>query len=238
MSKFDRLSLAILVARKGSKGLPGKNTKVMNGKPLIQWTIEQALRSRGIGRVVVSSDDEQVLSIARSLSCETVNRPSELANDETPVSEAISHALDELDIKDSDFNSIVLLEPTSPLRPAGFIDSCLTKFLSNPSFKSAVSVAKVEGQHPDFSMSLEVDGTVNSLVGESLLHKRRQDLEPIYFLEGSLYATTAANFREHNAMYGVDTLGIIVEKWQSFEVDDMDDFTVVEALMREHINEL
>jgi len=210
----------------------------MDGKPLIQWTIEQAISSTQVGRVVVSSDDDQILAIAKSLNCETVRRPSDLASDEAPVSAAISHLLDKLSVKDGDFNSLLLLEPTSPLRPTGFIDFCLSQYLAHPSAESVVSVAAIEGQHPDFSMMLDNDGIVHASTGGALVHKRRQELEPIYFLEGSLYATTIKNFREHNSMYGSRTLGIIVEKWQSFEVDDIDDFTIVEALMKAHIDEL
>jgi len=238
VSQSDQSALGIIVARKGSKSLPGKNLKSMMGKPLLQWTAEQAQRSSLVGRLVISSDDPDVLELGRLLGIEVLDRPSELAKDETSTSAVITHVLDELNIRNHEYQALVLLEPTSPLRPIGFIDQCLTEFWLHPNQKSAVSISRIEGQHPDFSMALSDNGIISPSTGETLQHKRRQDVERIYFLEGSFYATTLSNFRESSAIYGADTLGIIVEKWQSFEVDDIDDFIIVEALMKAHFDEL
>lgn len=238
MSESCQSALGIIVARKGSKGLPGKNLKLMMGKPLVQWTGEQAQRSSRIGRLVISTDDEAVLELGRLLDIEVLARPSELASDEASVSSVITHVLDELNIHNDEYQAVVLLEPTSPLRPIGFIDRCLDEFWANPGLISAVSIAEVEGQHPDFSMSLSDDGFIRPAAKEGLQHKRRQDVKPVYFLEGSFYATTLSNFRETRALHSTHTLGIVVEKWQSFEVDDLDDFIIIEALMKAHFDEL
>jgi len=109
--------IAIIPARGGSKGLPNKNIKPLLGKPLINWTIEVAQRSKYFDNLIVSTDSESIAEVALSANCRVpFIRPSELATDHTPSSEVVLHVLDFYEKKDQDYDILVLLEPTSPLR--------------------------------------------------------------------------------------------------------------------------
>lgn len=227
---MSRNAIAIVPARQGSKGLPGKNLRSFLGRPLVEWSILQALNAKNVGTVIVSSDDDRVLKIARELGAIAVTRPTYLASDSSPVGEALIHSLEESSLVEDDV-TVVMLEPTSPLRPRGFIDESLEKYWTS-GLDSAVSLGKTESQHPLFSVVLDGNSIVSRSDGGSLTYLRRQDVPDVYFLDGSFYATRLKHLRISGQMYSERTLGIPVEKWQQIEIDDIDDFRVAESLGR------
>jgi CMP-N,N'-diacetyllegionaminic acid synthase len=225
--------IAIIPARAGSKGLPGKNIKPLCGKPLIAWSIEAGLGSQYIDEVMVTTDSEDIANVARQFGASVpFIRPAELASDTATSMDVIRHVLSFYDNKlDKKFDYTVLLEPTSPLRVKDDIDKAIVQLLENSQAKAIVGVCKTESQNPAFLVKKNVD---NFLVGyENLDMKilRRQDINEVYFFEGSVYVSDTATLLKKNSFYHENTLGFEFPKWQSLEIDDLDDFIMVEAMM-------
>lgn len=230
-------ALAVVVARLGSKGLSGKNTRDFLGKPLVETSILQAMSANLISKVIVSSDDRRTLDIASRYALEVVVRPSEIASDDSPVGQAILHSIDSIIPDAEDQLTIVLVEPTSPLRPKGFIDACLQTYWASGA-DSAVSVGKSASQHPLFSASMTPEGLLSKSDGSLFAYARRQDIPDSFYLDGSFYATRLELLRRSGQMYSGSILGIPVNKWQEIEIDDLDDFVMAESLGVLHRDEL
>ena len=226
--------IAIVPARGGSKGLPGKNIKELCGKPLIAWSIEAGLGSQYIDEMMVTTDSEEIARIAREFGAAVpFIRPAELADDTATSVEVIQHALNfyanELR---KQFDYVVLLEPTSPLRETDDIDRSLEQLLSYPQASAVVGICKTESQHPAF---LVKKSRKNFLVGYENLDMRvlrRQEISDVYFFEGSVYVSQTDTLQARKTFYHERTLGYEVPKWKSLEIDDLDDFIMVEALMK------
>lgn len=229
--------IGVVVGRKGSKGLPGKNVANFMGKPLVEWTMQQARDSKLLTAVVVSSDDEQVLALGEEYGFQVAPRPAAFASDRAPIGRAIEHALSKLGYEISDQDVVILLEPTSPLRPKGFIDACLSRFLASVA-DSAVSVGRSNTQHPAFSVKLNEGGELEKLDGSDLHSIRRQDLDDVYFLEGSFYCSRVSQLRASSHIYGGVVIGIPVRRWQEIEIDDEVDFAIAERLGEMYAREL
>lgn len=238
MSKETRHeAVAIVVGRQNSKGLAQKNIRDFLGRPLVEWSIIQAVQSKLVSKVIVSSDDPRILELANNQGVETVIRPPEMGADDSPIAPALLHAI-ESRITDADSRlTVVLLEPTSPLRPKGFIDRALEAYWASGAC-SAVSVGKSGSQHPSFSVRMSRQRFISQYEGGQLGHLRRQDTSKVYFLEGSFYATSLESLRKSGEIYSGTILGIPVKKWQEIEIDDIDDFTMAESLGALHSYEL
>ena len=181
-----------MVARGGSKSLPRKNLAPLAGRPLIAWTIEAALRCREVGRVVVSTDDDEIAAVARTLGAEVpFRRPPELAEDDTPTMPVIMHALHWLEDEQGYVpDAVVVLQPTSPLRIADDITGAIT-LARERSAESVISVSP-SWSHPHLAKRIAADGRLE----EFMVHPRvdrRQDLEPVYSLNGAIYLATDNN---------------------------------------------
>lgn len=228
--------LAVIPARGGSKGLPGKNIRPLCGKPLIAWTIEQARASACFDTVLVSTDTQEIADIAVQYGAEVpFLRPDALASDTASSVDVVLHALDFYEGQGITFDYVALLEPTSPLRKETDIHNAFAKLLSRHEAESIVGVCKTEGQNPAFLLSLHnefikpflgdfLNGTISSI--------RRQDIQDVYFFEGSVYISQVLALRIKKSFYHEKTLAWEVEKWQSYEIDDISDFIAVEALMK------
>lgn len=224
--------LAIIPARGGSKGLPRKNIRPLLGKPLIAWTIEQAKESKYIDKIIVSSEDEEILKVSKSFGAYILKRPNELAEDYTPTSEVILHTLEVLENSKETYDIIVLLEPTSPLREVVDIDLPLELLLKTPKAEAIVSVAQLENKHPEFNVILDSENFIkhyNGLTNFKVLP--RQKLDKVYFFDGTTYISYTETFKNYGSFYHDKTLGYIVPKWKSFEIDDIVDFVCVEAIL-------
>lgn len=226
--------LAIVPARGGSKGLPGKNIKELCGKPLIAWSIEAGLGSQYIDEVMVTTDSEEIARIAReSGAAIPFIRPVELASDTSTSFDVIRHTITfyvtELHKK---FDYIVLLEPTSPLREAGDIDLAIEQLLSNPQASAIVGICKTESQNPAFLVKKSGEDFLAGYEHQDMKVLRRQDINDVYFFEGSVYVSRTDTLLDKKTFYHKNTLGYEVPKWKSLEIDDIDDFIMVEALMQ------
>jgi CMP-N,N'-diacetyllegionaminic acid synthase len=229
-----RKVLALVPARHGSKGLPLKNIRPLHGKPLLAWPVEAALASRYVDRVVVSTDSEDFAAVARAAGAEVpFTRPPELATDTTPSIEVILHAIDTLANSGDHYDYLILLEPTSPLTDAADIDRALENLISLGSQADAiVGVTAIVSAHPAFAVRVAADGLIRPYaVAHFGQMPRRQDTEPLFSLDGSLYASTVEALRRESGFYHERTLPYITPRHKSFEIDDLIDFICIEAIL-------
>jgi N-acylneuraminate cytidylyltransferase/CMP-N,N'-diacetyllegionaminic acid synthase len=224
--------LAIIPARGGSKGLPGKNIMELCGKPLIGWPIEAALRSKYIDRVVVTTDDEAIALVAKREGAEVpFMRPQQYATDESPSSEAILHALEYCE-SESNYDYIVLLEPTSPLTESSDVDDALLQLIQS-SYLSIVGIADVEGCHPEFCVERLKDKKIIKFGSSGFQPpKRRQEIKTVYSFDGSLYISDVNTYKKNKTFYHEATMGYQCKPWKKFEIDTFIDFLVVESMMK------
>ncbi len=227
--------LAIIPARGGSKGLPGKNIKELCGKPLVAWPICTAKNSSYVDKIIVSTDDPKIGEIARQEGAEVpFLRPSELATDISTTISVIIHAVNFLLKRGESFDYCLLLEPTSPLTEKHDVNEALELLDSMRSKADAiVGVSEVISTHPVFDVRITRGGLISPYVGEDFSAAgRRQDLEKLYFFDGSLYISDMKTLLEKQTFYHSRTLPYITPKWKSFEVDDIVDFICIEAIMK------
>ena len=228
--------LAVIPARSGSKGLPNKNLISLNNKKLVGWPIEAAINSGICDRVICSTDSSEIAESAAEYGAEVpFLRPIELALDETPTSDVLIHAIDYFEKESEFFDYILLLEPTSPLTTSEDIQLAFDTFHKNIELSdSLVSVTENISGHPDFSFNMSSNpGIISSVNKRPWIHKRRQDIESCFFIEGSLYISTIKSFKEKRSFIHDRTIGFIVPKWKSFEIDDELDLKIIEMIMKE-----
>jgi CMP-N-acetylneuraminic acid synthetase len=225
--------LGLISARGGSKGIPYKNIKPLNGKPLIAYTIEQARESKCLTRLIVSTDDENIADMAKEYGAEVpFMRPNELAQDHTPGIDVVLHAIDWLNANEGYCpDAIMLLQPTSPFRMAADIDNAVAIYNErNP--LSLVSVC-IAGDNPYWMMSIN-DGILTPLFGH-IDHTRRQDLPKAYKLNGAIYISSPTVLKERRTFFTENTIPYIMPRERSLDIDDMLDFHFAEYLLREGI---
>ena len=225
--------LGIIPARRGSKGLPGKNIRQLAGKPLVTWSIEQALASRLLTVVHVSTDCETTARIALDAGAHVpYMRPDHLATDEATTQSVIEYALKHYaEVQDMNFDFVTLLEPTSPLRATGDIDRAVSRLRDNAAdFDSLVTLGFV-GPHP--SVTKQFAGSrVIPFCAERASSARRQDFDEAYFPYVIAHVAKTSTLLTEMTFYSERCMGMPIERYQSFEIDDIYDFICVEAVMR------
>ena len=223
--------LAIVPARAGSKGLPGKNSRNLAGKPLVQYSLEAGLASKYIDDVVLTSNCPICMKVAESMGVLVpFSRPARLSGDRVKSSAVIKHTVQYLKKQGLDYEILVLLEPTSPLRTADDIDSALEKMITLKS-KTIVSVCLAEDQHPEFMLKLVARHRLKPWLLPKFEGPRRQDLSEAYFQDGSIYISFIEEYMKFQSFVHADTTAFKMPKWKSFEVDDLIDFICIEAVM-------
>ena len=229
----DKTFLAIIPARGGSKGLPGKNIKKLCGKPLIAWSIEAGLKSKYLDEVVVSTDYQNIANIAKQYGASVpFLRPDYLASDTATSFEAVKHTIEYYKNElDKEFDYIVLLEPTSPLREDSDIDLAIEKLL-NSKAQAIVGISKTEDQNPAFLLKKDNANYISGYEDKDMKVLRRQDINDVYFFEGTIYISEANVLIDKKTFYHENTIGYEVPKYKSLEIDDVDDFIMVEAIMK------
>jgi N-acylneuraminate cytidylyltransferase len=220
--------LAIIPARGGSKGIPRKNIKPLANKPLIAWSIEIAKQTSCIDRLIVSTEDKEICSIAREYGAEVpFMRPPELAADETPGVTPALHAISKL----PDYDWVLLLQPTSPLRSAEDIDG-IWQFCQERLAPSVVSISEVV-KHPFWMYECDVEHRLEPVIKGRPDVMRRQDLPSAYALNGALYLARTDWLLEQKNFIGPGTLGYIMPTERSVDLDTLEDWRWVEFLIGE-----
>ncbi|MCO1335932.1 acylneuraminate cytidylyltransferase family protein [Microbulbifer sp. OS29] len=215
---------AIITARKGSKGLPGKNVRLLNGKPLVWYTVNAAIESRVFSNVLISTDCEQVASIGQELGGKVVWRPASLSGDSARSEDTVEHALRAFDC----VGHYCLLQPTSPLRTSNHIRGAWNKYL-NGEFDSLVSV--IECDHSPFKTLVEADGGVKPIIEKSMLSAPRQELPRAFRINGALYFGKVGLFIEE-ASFFTGHLGVFeMDVNSSIDIDSDHDMANAEYLL-------
>lgn len=218
--------LAIIPARGGSKRLPKKNTLSLCGKPLISWTIEEALKSKYITKTIVSSDDNEILNIAKKYGSEIIKRPSQLASDTSTSFDVIEHTILS---QNENFDYVILLQPTSPLRTSKHIDEAIDLLFEK---KADAVISTCEVEHPiQWTMSLSNDLNMSDFVN-NIDKRRSQDQEKYYRLNGAIYIAKTDNLLEHKSFFlDKNIYSYIMPKINSIDIDDKTDFLIAKALL-------
>ncbi len=222
--------LAIIPARGGSKRLPNKNILEINGKPLIAWTIEAAKESSYIDRFIVSTDSTKIAEISKKYGAVVpFIRPKDLASDTASSIDVIMHAVNYLKNNGEDFDYIVLLQPTSPLRTTVDIDSAF-EMLNNKT-KSIVSVCETE-HSPLWSNILPDDLSMKDFIRQELKNVRSQDLPKYYRLNGAVYIADINYLVENNGFFGDRTKAFIMPQERSVDIDNKEDLLYASVLVK------
>jgi len=228
--------LGLIPARGGSKGLPRKNIKPLLGKPLIAWTIEQALASKYLDKVVVSTDDKEITEISKKYGAEIpFIRPKELAEDNAKGIDVVLHTIDWLKENDKkkQYDLIILLQPTSPLRKSDDIDRAI-ELLFLKEAKAIVSVCEVD-HHPLWANTLPEDGCMKDFIRKEIMNKNRQELPVFYRLNGAIYLAYCNYIKQYRSFIGENTFAYIMPRERSIDIDDEVDFGLAEILMKNNI---
>ena len=225
----EKSVLALIPARGGSKGVPGKNIRPVGGKPLIAWTIEAARESRYVDRTILSSDDPSIAAIAVQCGCEVpFMRPDELATDQADSMGVVRHALAALPER---YDYMVLLQPTSPLRHANDIDAALEFFIDSGA-TTCVSVCEPD-KHPYWMVRMDADGSVRQLFPPDQIPTRRQDAPTVFALNGAIYVAPADYLAAGGEFITAGTVGYVMPKDRSFDIDTELDLRLADFLLAE-----
>lgn len=230
-------TFAFIFARGGSKGLPGKNIKKLNGKPLIQYSIDIAKSISNIEKIFVSTDDAEITNIAYQNGAEIINRPKELAEDNSAEWAAWQHAINWVINKYGNFDYFVSLPPTSPLRSVEDIQNSIQELINTKS-DICISVTPAN-RSPYFNMVKASENNLVELAIQSVNNiTRRQDAPKLYDMTTVVY-TSKPDFILNNAgLFSGKVSSILVPKERSVDIDDIYDFLLAEAIIsKEHLYE-
>lgn len=219
--------LAIIPARGGSKGIPKKNIKPLNGKPLIAWTIEEAKKSGYIDKLIVSSDSDEILKVAKEFGAEVpFKRPAELAQDDTPGIEPVLHALEHF----LEYDYVVLLQPTSPLRNVEDIDGAII-LCDKEKASSCVSVTE-SSKSPFWMFNIDVGGVLTPLFEGKEIPYQRQQSPKVFELNGAVYVSTRESLLLNKSFFINSTRSYIMPNDRSKDIDSMEDLLLCELLLK------
>ena len=226
--------LAVILARGGSKRLPGKNILDLAGKPLIAWSIEAGLNSKYIDTVVVSSDSDEILDISKNIGTDIIKRSDELASDTATSFDAIKHTIENTI---ETFDYVILLQPTSPLRNNSHIDEAFELLIKT---NAAAIISVVEMDHsPLWSNTLPKDMSMVNFLKNEVLYKRSQDLVKYYRLNGAIYICKSEKLLEEKSFFLKENIyAYKMDRESSIDIDDGFDFSIAEFLIsRKKLNE-
>lgn len=219
--------LAVIPARGGSKRLPRKNVLSLAGKPLIAWSIEAGLQSKYIDKVVVSSDDEEILQIAKRFGSETIKRPEALASDTATTFDAVKHAIEHSGM----YDYIVLLQPTSPLRDAAQVDAAIDLLVQKHA-DAVVSVCEMD-HSPLWANTLPQNGDMSRFIKDEVKNKRSQDIETYYRLNGAIYICKTDRLMEEKTFFIKESIfAYTMDRESSIDIDEAIDFQIASCIIQ------
>lgn len=230
MSKESNI-VAIIPARGGSKGIPRKNIRLLNGEPLIYYTICEAKKSKYLGRLIVSTEDSEIAETAKKYNAEVIERPAELAQDYTPASLVYQHVIKHLEGMENFYpNIIVALNPTSPCRLATDIDGAIETYLE-ADCDSVVSVCETE--HPPHWMYIIDGDRLKPVIEGGDKVTLRQNATKTYRLNGAVYVIHPNVIMEQNRLMGNGARPFIMPLERSIDINTDFDFKLAELQIRE-----
>ncbi|CEN21730.1 cytidylyltransferase domain-containing protein [Paraclostridium sordellii] len=222
--------LAIIPARAGSKGIKDKNIIDLNGKPLIAHSIEAGLKSKYINKVVVSTDGEKIAKIAKDYGAEVpFLRPKHLATDTAKTIDCVIHCIEELKKNGEEYDYVVLLQPTQPLRQPWHIDEAFELIIKRNE-DSLVSISKVK-DHPVLMRTIDKNGyAINLLEGSST--KRRQEFPDFYKVNGAIYINKINENLNYDTSFNDNKLVYMMDEQYGIDIDDMLDMEIAKLLIK------
>jgi CMP-N,N'-diacetyllegionaminic acid synthase len=224
------MNIALITARGGSKGLPRKNILPINGVPLIGFTIQAALQSEEISHVFVTTEDDEIKKVSLQYGAEIINRPIELAADNSGSDEVIEHAIKLLSTMNYKFNTVVLLQPTSPMRTSAHIDEAMTVYKKT---NADCVISVFEPSHTAVKAYIELDdGKITGLFSPNAPYTRRQDLPKSYQPNGAIYAFRVDKFMLHRKIPRENVFPYVMSENQSVDIDTIEDLTNFEHLLK------
>lgn len=227
--------ISLIPARGGSKGLKEKNIIDLNGKPLISYTINASLKSKYITKTLVSSDDEKILNISLEYGAEIVKRPNKLALDTTPTEPVIEHALNYIK-NTKDYDYLVLLQPTSPLRKEEHIDRAI-EMLRKQKATALISTVKIDNKILK-AFKNNKDGYLESISNNSYPFMRRQDLPDVFMPNGAIYVVNIEEFFKTRKLFTNKTISFEMSKEESYDIDTLKDLLVIDKVLKNELHTL
>ncbi len=224
--------LAIIPARGGSKGISYKNMHVIFNRPLISYTIEAALKSNWIDKVVVSSENDKILDYSKSAGADIIKRPQDLALDNSTTESVIEHCIKHLENQGEHYDILILLQPTSPLRDTNDINKAFEHYYYQQA-DSLVSVCENIHDSPYKSLELQENGCLKPLMGKHWLSMPRQQLPKTYRQNGAIYITSVSQFMQSKSLFGEQIVPWVMPEEKSVDVDTVEDLDKVIKIMHE-----
>ena len=223
--------MALIVGRGGSKSIPSKNIKMMNGKPLIAYTIEAATQSKCFDRIILSTDDGAIADIGKQYGADVpIMRPHELAGDTSPIIDASLHMLNWLENNQSYIpDYVMLLQPTSPMRTSEDLHHALQQMIENEA-DAVVSVVPVD-QHPALMKTIDIHNFLIPFIPGNH-ESRRQDLPPVYTLNGAIYCVKRSVLLKSKSWCPPGALAYVMPRERSIDIDTPVDWALAELLMQ------
>lgn len=224
--------LGVIPARGGSKGIPHKNIKSLDGIPLIEYTIESAKNAQLLSDFIVSTDDPEIAKVSRKAGADVpFLRPSYLASDQSSTLSVIEHAIQFLYEQGASYDAVCILQPTSPFRPSGLIDEAIEAFARSKA-DALVSVRAVPHEYnPHWTFEPDEKGLLRIATGEQDIISRRQDLPPAYIRDGALYLTLTEVVLGQKSLYGSTLAYIENHSERHVNLDTMQDWELAERLL-------
>jgi len=222
--------IGVIPARGGSKGVPQKNILPLHGKPLINWTIEAAKRSKYLESIIVSSDCDEILTLAEYQNVTPLKRPDKFADDASSMVSVIRHLLSSLD---SLSYVLVLLQPTSPLRTHVHIDECIDTYI-NTKAESTFSVCAKDSEVLKY-FTVE-DSGLNPISNPQYPFARRQDLPIVVKPNGAIYVIKSDTFLTYNSLLTGNTTPYFMLEKESIDIDTIEDFRLAEDIIENRLS--
>jgi CMP-N-acetylneuraminic acid synthetase len=225
--------LGLIPARGGSKGIPDKNKKKLGEKPLLQYTIEAALASKHMDRVVFSSEDTALIELAKSMGVSVpFVRPAHLSEDSSGSLEVVQHALNYLQKNGETYDAVCLLQVTTPFRTASDIDLAIEKFISEGN-DALISVQTVPHQYnPHWVFTTLENGNLQIATGDSNIIKRRQELPEAFIRDGAIYITKTEVLLKQNTFFGSSLSYVKTDSQRHVNIDTAEDWERAEQLVK------
>lgn len=230
-------NLAIIPARSGSKGLKNKNIKDLNGKPLIAYTIEAALKTKIFDEVMVSTDSEEYSNIAKDYGASVpFLREKEYSSDIASSWDVVKSVLKKYELMGMDFDNVVLLQPTSPLRTK---EDILRAFEIREEKNAKVIISVCEVDHsPVLANTIPEDGSLKGFLGSKYIDIPRQEIETYYRINGAIYLCDVKYLLNEKNLYGSETFALLMEEYNSIDIDKEIDFILASIILNEKLVEL
>lgn len=226
----DKRILALIPARGGSKGIKKKNIAVLNGYPLISYTIKESLSSKYVDDTVVTTDSDEIAKVSLEYGARLpFMRPKELADDNSKTIDAVIHAIDELKKMGEEYDVLLLLQPTQPLRTHEDIDMAIEAYFEH-GMQAMVSVSPVD-DHPLLIRTIDENGKLNTLLEENSTC-RRQDMARYYRVNGCIYINAVDELSEDTS-FNDNPIGFLMSKEHSVDIDEAKDLYLAEYYLRE-----